>query len=50
MKTAPVLLGSFAQRPPGASRWQGNTIALGLLGVVACSDPQRRNSFEHFRD
>ena len=25
-------------------------IALGLLGVVACSDPQRRNSFEHFRN
>jgi hypothetical protein len=28
----------------------GGAIALGLLGIVARSDPQRRNSFEHFRD
>ena len=37
-----------APKPP--SQRQGGAIAFGLLGVGAHSDPQRRNSVEHFRD
>jgi hypothetical protein len=29
---------------------QANPIALGLLGIIARSEPQRGNSFEHSRD
>ena len=49
IKTSP-LLRSFVGRRLAASQRQGGAIALGLRGTVACSDPQRRNSFDHFRD
>ena len=35
------------QRPPNG---KAALRPRGLLGVIACSDPQRRNSFDHFRD
>jgi hypothetical protein len=49
IKTSPIA-SLVRWTPPAASQRQGGAIALGLLDVVACNDPQRRNSLEHFRD